>query len=310
MSQVSTQKQTDQHYFIRTVFASIIGFLAVSLIILSILVSWLSRTLTDTDRYVGAVTKLVEEPGVQNFVVDRTTEALLNNSEAPVRDIATQLLGAEAVAGKADVQLQAALMPVVKENVRSVISSPQFETVWIDSNRSVHSQLVSQLDNDSSAVALNFRPVIDGVLQQLDTTKLNFISNNVKLKNDVGVVTLQGEKLSAVRSAYDTFNNAALALLVAAAVSLILCVALSVHHIKTFRRIALMTGVFTGALAIMLSASSMISVNNDLVQQQFVVALVSNLTEQLRQTLIIVSVVSIALSIGSKVYEVVAFRRT
>jgi len=96
--------RTKRHHYIRTTVSSFFGFIALALIIVSILVVWLDRTLTDSSQYVKTVAPLVTKPDVQNFVVTKASNALLDNDDAPIQDIATKLLPADQVAGKTNPQ--------------------------------------------------------------------------------------------------------------------------------------------------------------------------------------------------------------
>ena len=50
-----TTPQVQKHHYIRTLFSSFFGFIAVGLIITSVLAIWLDATLTNTNQYVNTV---------------------------------------------------------------------------------------------------------------------------------------------------------------------------------------------------------------------------------------------------------------
>lgn len=304
-------KQKEAHHYIRTLFASLFGFFAVSLIITSILVVWLGRTLTNTDQYVKTVGPLVTKPEVQDFVVTSISDALLENDEAPIRDIATQILGNEKIVGQIDEQLKIAVRPIVEENLRSVVASDEFTKLWADSNRSIHSQLITQLKSDSQDFTLNFHPLIVGVVDQLGATKLSFVKDKLEIKEDMGVIKLEAKKLDEARQVYDYFQKAMIAIIGCAILSLALCILISVHHLKTLRRVALSVGIFAGILALSLSATSLVKPSGASAEQQEVaVAVINAVTQQLRLTLIIVAVICIGGTIGSKVYALLMSRKS
>src|SRR5580765_5153003 len=158
----SSVSQTTKHHYVRTLFSSFFGFIALALIIVSILVIWLNRTLTDTGQYVKTVAPLVTKPDVQNFVVDKASSALLDNNDAPIQDIASQLLTPDQIAGKTDEQLKAQVTPIVKDSLRSVVASPAFAVLWKTNNQQIHGQLISQLRSNSQTIQLNFHALNRG----------------------------------------------------------------------------------------------------------------------------------------------------
>ncbi len=295
-----------KHHYIRTIVSSLFGFIALALIIVSILVIWLNRTISSTDQYTKTVAPLVTDPDVQAFVVEKASGALLDNKDAPIQDIAGELLGQAQVAGKTDEQLRAEVTPVVKDSLKTVIAAPGFATLWKANNSAIHAQLISQLKSDSSTIELNFRPLITGTIDELSTTKLGFVKDKLELKDDVGKVTLKEKQLDNVRKVYDYFQKAMLAIIGLAVLALTLCVSISVHHLKTVRRIALLTGIFAGMLTVLLSATSLVKIGgDDVVQQKFAVALVNGVTHDLRISLMVIAILGIGSAIGSKVYSVV-----
>lgn len=330
-SLLTSSQLSPKHHYVRTLISSLFGSVAASLIILSIVVVWLDRTLTNTDQYVKTVAPLVSEPDVQNFVINKASGVLLDNKETgsqqgpgvtgaqagqdeqqapPIRDIATEVLGAEQVAGKTDEQLQAEIEPVVKDTLRSIVTSPSFAALWEKSNRDVHGQLLSQLKSGSDTIKLDFHPVIVSALAQLETTKFAFVAEKLELKPDVGVMTVRGDQLDTVHKIYDYFKKAMLAIIACAVLAAVLAVIISVHHWKTFRRIAMSTGIFSASLAVMLSATSLIRLNGlDAEQQKIAVTLVNGITADLRTALIVVAVACIGGALVSKVCITVMARK-
>jgi hypothetical protein len=177
--------------------------------------------------------------------------------------------------------------------------------LWEPSNREVHSQLIAQLEGDSEDFTLNFNPLIVVVFDQLGTTKLGFIKDQIELGPEVGVVKFEGANLDGMRNAYNYFQNAMIAIIVCAILSLVLCVLISVNHLKTLCRVALAVGIFTGILAASISATTLIKSDSVNAEQKVAIAVMDATTRQLRISLIIISVICIAIAVGSKVYAVI-----
>lgn len=303
---LNLNESSSKHHYIRTIFSSFFGFIALALILLSIVAVWLDRTLTGTDTFVKTTAPLISKPAVQDFIVEQARNSVLNGDNAPINDIAVQLLGTEQVAGKTPEQLKTEVTPVIDTTLKSVISSPAYASLWTENNRAVHNQLISQIESNSPTVNLNFNPLIRGTVDQLNDTKLSFIKDNLDLDDSTGNITFQNQELDAIHKGYAGFKKGVIAVLAAAAVAAVLSVVLSVHHIKTLRRIAMSTGIFSLALAFILSASSFVNVTGtDEIQKQFILTLFDSLTKGLRNTLIIVGVVSIAGALISKVFSII-----
>src|SRR5260221_12672135 len=112
---ISAQQKVQSHK-VRTFFASIFGIIAVGLIMLSMTVVWLNRTLTDTTTFVQTVSPLASKPAIQNFVAQKVSEQLLNS--APTQDLAKMLLPAGQLSGLIpDDHLKMATKPVIDSTV-------------------------------------------------------------------------------------------------------------------------------------------------------------------------------------------------
>jgi hypothetical protein len=72
------QKLTVKHHKLRSFFSSIFGIIAVFLIMASISVVWLNRTLVSTSTYVGTVAPMVTKPAIQNMIADKVSTQLIN----------------------------------------------------------------------------------------------------------------------------------------------------------------------------------------------------------------------------------------
>lgn len=308
-NQNTTKPQPVKHHRVRTFFAALFGFFAIGLIITSIIVVWLNATLTNTNQYVKTVTPIVRSQAVQKFVTTQVSDQILNGKDVPLYDFASQLLGQDEVAGKTDEQLKVAVTPIVKETIRGIVSSPSFAKLWENSNRTIHASFVSQLDSNSPTIKLNFQPVINGVIDQLTGTRLAFVKDHLQLDGNTGQIEFEGKGLDTVRRGYKYFKEATWLIVLVTLVFVILCVWLSVHHLRTIRRIALFTGLYAGILAILLSAGHLVKLpGNDPDQQQLIIALFESLTHQLSTALIVVAVIGIGGAIVSKVISMVQDR--
>lgn len=294
---------TSNHHYVRTFFASIFGMLALSLILASILIVWLNRTLTDTDTYMEAVAPLVVKPEVQDFVAMKTSEAILKNND-PI-DLASKLLPREQTVGMMPEQVGEQLKKTVNVNVSQVVASPAFVKLWVDTNRSAHSAFTQQIKSGSGELSLDLSPIIIGVTNELKATQLSPIADKIELKPENAKLDLKGGGIDKASNYYDSFQKGTLAIIVAAIIAIALAVFISVHHVKTLRRIVFGTGLIAVALTGLMYMPSLVKFNDtkDSVEQKAAVAIADTLFHDLRVACLVIAVICISLAVASKLYD-------
>lgn len=292
-----------KHHYLRTFFASIFGILALSLILFSILIVWLNRTLTDTDTYMDAVAPLVVKPEIQNFVSQKASEAILKNGNPT--DLASKLLPREQMIGKTPEQVGEQLKTVVDSSVLQVVASPTFARLWEDTNRSAHTSLTQQIKSGTGELTLDLSPVIVGVTNELKATQLSPIADNIELNPENAKLNLQGGGIDKAHDYYDFFQKGTLAIIAATVVAVALAVLISTHHVKTLRRIVFGTGVMAAGLALLIHTPSLVKFNDtkDSVEQKAAVAIADTLFQDLQLACIVIAVVCISLALASKLYD-------
>lgn len=293
---------SQKHHYIRTILASIFGTLALVLIFLSILVVWLNRTLTDTSTYVSTVAPLVSKPAIQNFVAEKATQQLLTS--ASINDIAGTLLPAEEINGKSADQLQQLVKPIITANVLQIFRSQPFASLWADTNRSAHQQFIRQLNTNSSQITLDLSPLVNGIIEQLKTTRLSPVSAHLNLKPSNAMLNLKGSIVDKMHAGYTIFKRSSLIIAGATLLAVVLCIVFSVHHIKTARRILFGTGIITLVFALILEAPSYIPLSgNDPVQQAAIIAVAKTLLHNLQEACLILGILCLVTAVGSKIYS-------
>ena len=309
-SKIQTTNEPKKHHYVRTFFAAVFGFISLNLIIISILVVWLGNTLTNTTAYVDTVSSIVADKAVQDFVSSKASESLTNNKDLPIRDIAQKVLPADQVDGKTDDQLKQSVKQVVKEELSKVLASQKFKDLWASTNKDVHSKLLAQVSASSGDLTLDLHPTIEGAINLLDDTRFATIKDKMEIPTDQGTIKIESSRLDKARKAYSYFIVARIALTACAILSGALAVLISVHHTKTLRRILLLTGIFTGLLALLLSAGSLLNnINGNPQDKALAIALVNVVLMQLRLTLFVISGVSLVVVIGSKIASVISKKR-
>lgn len=301
-----------QHHYLRSFLSLALGFLAVNLIILGILAWWLSSTLTNTDKFVSAVAPLSENSDIQKFVAKEVGRNILDAAEVPVRDFAGQLLPNENLATQSEQQIRSTIEPIIEESVQKVVQSPVFGQLWKQGITAAHSGFVSQLENNNQKSEINLKPVAEGIINELSATRLAFIKDKLdlekfELKIDLSKTLENGNKntgqIDQIRSYYEMSKSAILIIFALAVGLAILSITIASHHLKTFRRIAILTGVFTIILALALQASSSGIGSLDDVQQKAIAATLNTITQPLRNVLLLIGGVSLAAGVATKLYE-------
>ncbi|CAM5261283.1 Integral membrane protein OS=Streptomyces glaucescens OX=1907 GN=SGLAU_19345 PE=4 SV=1 [Streptomyces glaucescens] len=171
-----------RHRRLRRAGSSVLLLMALLLAPLAVVAAWVQDTVSDTDRYVETVAPLASEPAVQDVVINRLTDRVVDNVDvAAVTDwLAKTLQDAGApprvVEGaKALEPLRNAVRTVVDRTVTRVITSDVFQQVWEGANRRSHAAVVNMLTGDrqgalraeGGAVQLNLGEVVDQVRQRL-----------------------------------------------------------------------------------------------------------------------------------------------
>lgn len=299
---ITNPKTPEPSHKIRTFFAGIIGALAAYLIIASITVVWLNRTLTDTNTYVHTVSSLVTEPAIQHFVADKVTDQIIQN--APTMDLAKELLPPSAINAAPTLEmLKAPLKTMIERNVLQIVQSPQFASLWQETNHNAHAALVSQLNNSNAEViSLDLSPAINGVVDQLKSTELKPIAKNLKLKPDAGKLEIKSDKIAKIHNFYKIFKDATLAIVIIAVLMIALSIWLSVHHGKTARRILFTTGTLALIQGLLLEAPTVAKFSNNAAEQEAARAFAQVLLHNLQVASIVVGVLCIVAAIGSKLY--------
>ena len=292
-------KKVSKHHFIRTPLASFFGFLAVTLILVSILTFWLNRTLTDTNTYVETVAPLAKKPEVIDFTSDKITKAIMEN--APVNELAGELLKPEEVAGKNELQIRNLLSTKISNSAKKALSDPKFSELWLSTNQTIHSSFVKQLDSSGENLTIDFGPTINSTKSLLNNTDLKSVSDKLEIKDGQAVVNLDGGSFETARDSYKKFKALSLGIVIVAIIFAGLAVLISTHHLKTFRIITLSAGVVSLIFALLLKAPSLVSAENiNEIDKNFVITLADILTQNLQKMCLIIGIVLISIAITSK----------
>jgi hypothetical protein len=288
---------------LRSFFAALAGIAAVYLIMSSVTVIWLNRTLTDTNTYVKTVSPLISKPAIQNFITVKATDQIINNT--PVHDVASSLLP-PALANNSQTigQLKLLLRPVIQNAVLQIVKSPSFAALWTQTNRIAHTQLVNQLNNNNGELQLNLSPTVNAVITQIKTTQLSPIADKIAVSSNTGKLDIKSSGIRRAHHYYELFKAGTWAIVGATIIFLVISVWLSVNHLKTTRRILVGVGVLALLQALILEAPVFISISSvDPVTEGAAKAFAEAIFHNLQLASLIVGILCILLAICSKIYE-------
>ena len=298
----TNQTITKKHHKLRSFFSAIFGIIAVILILMSINVVWLNRTLINTTAYTDTVVPILSKPNVQNFIAQNVSKQLVNSG--PINDIASALLPASDLnQNLSSDQLKALVKPIVQSDIVGIIKSPSFLTLWKNTNQSVHAGFISQLKGSGQQLTLNFNPAVNGIVTELKNSQLSSVANHVSIGSNVGNVDIKGSKVTKIRKYYNLFQLGTIVFVIAAVVAIGLSILISVHRRKTVHRLLLTTGILALVGALILTVPQFISFKkNDLVTQDAIRTIITSVVHYLFIADITIGILCIVAYIVDKIW--------
>ncbi|MFD9262278.1 hypothetical protein [Streptomyces sp. NPDC059538] len=248
-------QRTPPKHRMKSLLSALLIIIGCVLAPLGIVASWTSGIVGNTDRYVSTVAPLASDPDVQAAAANRVTAALMEHL-----DLATLLEDAapeqrpmlQKALGKLGGSLEGAVSSFVKEKAQDVIASEQFETIWTNANRTIHTSLVKALTGSgdgaveikNDAVTIDLAPVIEQVKQRLVDAGMGVAAKIPEIHTDFTVV--QSNDIGRVKTGFRLLEILGLWLPIIAVLLIAAGVLLSAHR----RRI-----LVTAALAVAFSVA-------------------------------------------------------
>ena len=302
MSKNQTRPKTKaKKHVLRTLIAALLGTAASLLVIVSVLIVWANQSLLNTDTYVSTVAPLASSPALKSYVVGQLSDNIIKM--LPLPQSAPLLLPADEISGRTPTEITTEVKAVINQSLDQVINAPAFKQLWINSNRSLHASLISQLDANDPTINLDLRPTLLALLQQLGQTKLAPFAQPQALPASAGQVVISGNKLIKIHKSYVLFQRATWAIVALTIVLIVLAFWVSVHHQKTIRRIMVFTGALCLIIGLALSAPSVIggSIASHGTNTVIAVDIVKLLIRRLQLSFLIIGAVLIVGAIVSKI---------
>ncbi len=291
-----------QTHRVRTFFASVLGAFGVSLLLFSIVLVWLNRTLTDTKTFTSVTAPLVTNADIQNFVAAKVASGIVD--KAPRSELAAQLLTPEQSSGKNEQELKALLEPVIKQKVISIIGSASIKAQWTTTIKNAHAQLKEQLASKSPELTLDFSPLLTDVIDQLKANELAPIDEEISLGPDQGKLKLSGGGIEKAHDAYRAFQAGTIAVVIVSLLLIASSVALSVHHSKTLRRLLILVGLGALGLAALIQLPSFVTLSSDPVDAAAAKAITTALFHDMQVASLVIAAFCLLTAVASKVFDV------
>lgn len=200
------------------VVAVVIGLLTP----VTLLARYARSELLDTDRYVSTVAPLAQDPAIQDQVADAVTTEIFQRLD--IENVTRETLQSLVDAGAPDAAVDLAT-PIAnqvenfaRDEVRTLVSSEQFATLWAEANRVAHVELDALLTGDDEGavqvedgkVTLELGPVIAAVRERLVDQGFGLASNIPEVSRSFTLV--ESDNLSKAQTATRFLNVAATAL--------------------------------------------------------------------------------------------------
>ncbi|RAG80723.1 hypothetical protein DN069_36595 [Streptacidiphilus pinicola] len=186
----------------KSALSAVLITLACILAPLSIVASWASSIIGDTNRYVAMVAPLPANPDVQNAIATRTSQAV--SAHIDVNSLLQQVAPTDrprldAALGKLSGPIDSAITSFVQKQTQSVVSSSWFQSFWADANRRIHQNMVKALTGQGggavqltqNSVVIDLAPVIDQVKQRLVSNGMTIAGKIPEIHTNFTVVNAQ-----------------------------------------------------------------------------------------------------------------------
>jgi hypothetical protein len=198
----------------RPVVAGLLVAVAAVLAPLSVLATWASGQISDTDRYLETVAPLANEPAVQAAIATRVEDVVFSYLDLEsVTEELVAAITAQGIPAPAAVTLRAVAGPLagairgfVADRIDALVRSDVFEDAWIEANRTAHSSLVAALTGESgSTVAIDQGAVQVNLAALINTVKEQLIDAGFAIADRIPEVAatftiVESENLANVRS--------------------------------------------------------------------------------------------------------------
>lgn len=200
----------------RRITGTALVVLGIVLAPVALIANWAVIELSDTDHFVETFAPLASDPAVQKLVAGQVTTVITDQVDIPA--ITAPLFDGlgETLPPRASIALDAleglvndGVEQVIGTTVTRVVESDGFATVWEQSLRTSHAQLIGALENDpdtllaigdAGTVGIQLGPIVANVQAALVDKGIAIASRIPEV--DRTVVLFQSESIASIQTAY------------------------------------------------------------------------------------------------------------
>jgi hypothetical protein len=173
----------------------VVLFLAAVLGGVAVVSGYVRDQVLDTETYVQTVTPLIADPAVQDALAARLANEIVVRTDltGTANDVASRLVRQGAPARVEDLvpPLISGITSFLDTTIRKIITSPQFQTVWENMNRTAHTALVTVLTGtNSNLVKTNGKTVTIDLGQLLIPLKQQLVDRGLTFANRIPNVSI------------------------------------------------------------------------------------------------------------------------
>jgi len=188
------------------------GVLSIALVVLgalllpiAVMTVWTRNQVLDTDRYLETIAPLGSDPAVVNALSTRISDAVTEAID--VKSLAQEALPENAQFLAAPIAAGAGTL--VHEATTRLLRSDQFETLWVEANRTGHEGLVAVLtgrkgdvvNTENGKVVISLGPLVQEVLKRVDAQFGTDISSRIPAaKIDIKYTLIDSPQLAKLQN--------------------------------------------------------------------------------------------------------------
>ena len=179
---------------IRKLFVLLLVALSIVFIPLTATVTWAHQTVFNTNRWEQTVGPIVQDPAVISAVSTKITDEIYNAVD-PEQKISQALSELQQQVPKVPSAITALAGPIasgmkgfLNDQVNKVLSTEQFQQIWVNATRVAQQQVVAVLNGDSKSiqtvngqVVLNLVPLLNQVLANMSGTLSSLLGRSISL---------------------------------------------------------------------------------------------------------------------------------
>ena len=249
----------------RPVVAGLLIAMAALLAPLSVLATWASGQIQDTDRYLETVAPLANDPDVQDAIATRIEQVVFSylDLDAATDQLVTALEAPGLPPEAADTlnalsgPLASGVRSFVRDRIDALVRSDAFERAWVEANRTAHTELVAALTGktggavevDRGTVSVNLAVLINTLKSQLSDAGFGIADRIPEVEASYALV--QSDDLARVQRLVGFVDDLALWLPVLG----LALIATAVFVARDRSRVLLVSGLAVAASMLLLGAT-------------------------------------------------------